>query len=853
MKKIVFLLFLINGLVFSQELEETIYVAAETFIANQNENTLKILTSQETNFKNEVKTKDEQLALVFLQCHKGYYLDQQSKLKDAIKTYEEALKRFNSNKLSTRSDFDIIESCLKPLGNLYTKTGDYTSAESTINQYIFLAKKTKNSNHQISGSINLAKLFQTLGDHKSVIKIIDSAFQLPNIPALKKANLQNIKATSLLALNDYKITSSQNPVSNSSSFDIEKNNSQIELKRGNYKRALVHFNKAKTLLNEANLDSRYLAKFYFQEAQLYYLLKNDNEALKKLQIAIKILLPNYTAHGLPDKNQLYAENTFIDIFDLYAEIHTNPEESLQSFDLSFHVSSLLGYNWTSQETKIFNETNNRIRSEKCITILFDYYNQTKNKKLLFKALQYSENNKVSTLKAIFQKKLRLKRFPNDSLLNKEYNLLKEQEQVSTLLIKEQLGSKKASNINVLNKKLRDISFQLKTLKEAINKEYSEEENSFSLKKLQNKLSQDDAILTEYFFGKKNLYQFVVSADDIKLNNILLDEKKNDDIINFIHLFDAPSAINNDISNYTKQAFNIYKLLNFRTLSVYKNVIIIPDGLLNFIPFETLLSSKTSTSSFSKMPFVIKNHNVAYNTSILFYLNEVEKSKNNKVLGFFPVFENTNQTLSYSIDEAHAIEKEMTSKLFMNANATKNNFIENASQYGIIHLSTHASSGDFIIPANMQFYNNTLLLNELYSMTIPANLVVMSACETGIGKQYKGEGAMSMARGFQYAGAKSLLFSLWQINDLSTSQIMQSFYKNYNKNESAFLANHYSKIAYLENENISNIKKSPYYWSAFVFYGSLETQKPKNTVFYIIFGILIILIALLLLLKYRKHE
>lgn len=855
MKKALFILFLISQstFLFSQDLEETIYVATETFIANQNETTLQTLNTQETNFKNVVKTKDEQLALVFLQCHKGYYLDQNSKLEEAIKIYEEALKRFNENELSKVSYFDIIENCLKPLGNLYTKTGDFTNAENTINQYIFLAKKTKNSNHQISGAINLAKLFQTLSDHKSVIKIIDDALKIPNIPASKKANLQNIKSTSLLALNDYEITSYQNPISNSSSFDVEKSNSQIELKKGNYKNALVYFNKAKTLLNKASLDSRYLAKFHFQEAQLYYLLKDENEALKKLQTALKTLLPNYKADGLPNKNQLYAENTFIDIFDLYAKIQTNPNDALQSFDLSFHVSNLLKYNWTSQETKIFNETNNRIRSEKYINILFDYYNQTKNKELLFKALQYSENNKVSTLKEIFEKKIRLKRFPDDSLLNTEYNLLKEQEQITTLLIKEQLGNNRASNINILNKEFSDINFQLKKIKDAINKKYSEEENSFSLKTLQNKLLQDDAVLTEYFFGKNDLYQFVVSADDIILNKISLDEKKKDEIINFIHLFDAPSVINNDIVNYTKQAFNIYKLLNFRALSVYKNVIIIPDGSLNFIPFETLLTSKTSTSSFSKMPFVVKKHNVAYNTSILFYLNEVEKSKNNKVLGFFPVFENTNQTLNYSIDEAHAIEKEMTSKLFMNADATKSNFIENASQYGIIHLSTHASSGNFITPANMQFYNNTILLNEMYSISITANLVVMSACETGVGKQYKGEGAMSMARGFQYAGAKNLLFSLWQINDLSTSQIMQSFYKNYNKHESAFHANHYSKIAYLENEAISNIKKSPYYWGAFVFYGSLETQQPKNTIFYIIFGILIILIALLLLLKYRKHE
>ncbi len=853
MKKLAFLLFLMSSFGFSQTLEETIYVAAETFIANKNETSLQVLNTQEAHFKNQVKTKDEQLALVFLQCHKGSYLDEHSKLNDAIKTYEDALKRFNHNKLSTFSDFDIIESCLKPLGNLYTKTDDFTNAESTINQYVFLAKKNKNINHQISGAINLAILFQTLGDHKTVIKIIENALKLPNISASKKANLLNIKTMSLLAINEYEKTLSEKPLTNSSSFNVEINNSQIELKKGNYERALVFFNKAKALLNSTNLDTRSLSKFYFEEAQLHYLLKNENEALKSLKTALKILLPNYKANGFPNKSQLYAENTFIDIFDLYAELQSNPNDALRSYDLSFHVSNLLGYNWTSQETKILNETHNRIRSEKCINILYNYYNQTKNKALLFKALQYSENNKVSTLKDIFQKKLRLQNFPNDSLLNKEFDLLKEQEHITTLLIKEQLGSNDASKINILNKTFSDINFELKTIEEAINKKHPEEKISFSLKTLQNKLLKDNIALTEYFFGKNDIYQFIIYTDEIILNKISLDEKKKDEIINFIHLFDTPSIINNDISNYTIQAFEIYKLLNFNKLSSYKNVLIIPDGSLNFIPFEALLTSKTNTYSFSKMPFVVKNQNIAYNTSILFYLNEIENSNNNKVLGFFPVFENTNQSLSYSIDEAKAIENQkMTSKLFMNAEASKINFIKNADQYGIIHLSTHASSGDFIVPANMKFYNDTLLLNELYSMDISANLVVMSACETGVGKQFKGEGTMSIARGFQYAGAKNLLFSLWQINDLSTSQIMQSFYKEYNNNKSGYISNHISKINYLENTNISNAKKSPYYWSAFVFYGAVNQPVNSNLSFYILIGIVIILIIVFLAFKLNNH-
>jgi CHAT domain-containing protein len=851
MNKLCFVFFLICSVSFSQNLEDAIYNAAETFIHNKNETSLKFLIQKESIFKNQVKTKDEQLALVFLQCHKAHYLDEHSKLKEAIATYEDALKRFNNNELSKFSDFDIIENCLKPLGNLYTKTGDYTNAVSTINQYLYLAEKNKNTKHKISGAINLAKLYQTLNKHETVLKIIEDASKLPNINKYQIELLQSIKINSLLVLNKYKEAHVLQSTDLLSAFETYKNQYTIAIQKNDYVGALKSFKKAKEHLDKANLTPRDLAKFYIEEARLYHLLKQPNNALKSLEQAGRILLPNFNKNKLPDQKDLYAENTFIDLFDLFAVIQNNTDTALKSYNLSFYVSELLQENWTSQEAKIFNTTNNRIRSEKCIDLLVNKYQQTNNKLFLFEAFQYSENNKASVLKDMYNKKMRLQQFPNDSLLIKEYDLLKTQEYYTGLLIKEQLGANKASIINRLSEKLSDISLQLKTIKTAISKTYPEKTNSLSLETLQKKLKEDYAVLIEYFFGNNTLYQFVISENDIEVERIELNTNIKRTIVNFIHLFDDASIINNDINIYTNQAFNVFELLKFNNISTYKNVVIIPDGLLNFIPFEALLTAKTTTTTFSKMPFVVKSHHVVYNSSATFYLITNKKDSNKGLLGFFPVFENTNQKLTYSINEAEAIKKEMNSDILMHSKASKTNFLNRASKYSILHLSTHASSGDFINPAHISFYDDTIILNELYSLDLNPNLVVLSACETGVGKLYKGEGAMSIARGFQYAGAENLLFSLWQINDLSTSQIMQSFYKHYNKQQSAFIANHHSKLEYLANQTISNIKKSPYYWSAFVYYGTLEKAKAYHPLFYITFGIIILLIVLLLFLKLNK--
>lgn len=854
MKKLSLIFFLIYGITSSQNLEETIYKAAETFISDTNNASLELLEQQEAIFKTQIKTKDEQLALVFLQCNKGYYLNTHSKLHKAISAYEAASKRFDTHALSKLSDFDIIESCLKPLGNLYTKTNNYTNAVNIINQYIFLAEKNKNINHQIGGAINLVKLYQTIGNHKTALNIIKKVNNLPHINRTKKEHLLKLKVISLAALKQFKAATLINNSIVSSAFHTYKNKYIIELQKGNHKNARLAFQKAKLHLAEANLSTRKLAVFYVEEAQLYHILKTPDSASKSLQRAIKALLPNFNNKGLPNKTDLYPENTFIDIFDLYAKVQSNTDVALKSFDLSFYVSNLLQHSWTSQETKIINETNNRNRSEICIDLLFKTYNKTKNKIFLFQAFQYSEHYKSSILKDLFNKRTRLRHFPKDSLLIKELRLLQEQERITNSLIKERLNTNYTSQINHLSKQLSDISIQIKTLQTTIKTKYPKANNThFSLETVQKKIAKDHAILMEYFYGKNTIYQFIISNKDIQLNAIPLSKDTKQSIINFIHLFNNASSINNDIGNFTFQAFNLFKLLKLNTIATSKHVVLIPDGLLNFIPFEALLSSKTKTTAFSKMPFLVKEHTIAYNSSLLFYLKGSQKNNNNRLLGFFPVFENTNQTLSYSINEANAIKEKMPSTVFMNANASKENFIKHLVNYDILHLSTHASSGNFTKPANITFYDDTMFLNELYSLNLKSNLVVLSACETGIGKLNKGAGAMSIARGFQYAGAENLLFSLWQINDLSTSEIMQSFYQNYSKNQSAFVANHNSKIEYLNNDTISNIKKSPYFWSAFVYYGSLEKAKSKKSTLYITFGVLIILIVLLLILKLKKYD
>ena len=833
-----------NG--FSQDLEDAIYTATESFIANPSPNALQVLNIRETKFKHQAKTKAEHMALVFLQCHKGFYLYNQSRLKEAISTYEESFKRFETHNLSKFSDFDVVESCLIPLGVLYTKTNDYTNAENIINQYIVLAEAKQNTKQKLSGVINLAQLYFTIGRFKSAIQLTYNHLNTSNIDPEQKEKLVAINMQSKVALgHDVHFND------DGGSFQHEKEY-RIALKNGDYAAAFKAFKSIHSETNNFQETKRDKAKRLLEEAQLYIVLKQYSNAVKTLDASLGALILNFKDITAVTYHDLYEENTFIDIFDMYASLEPNAELAIRYYDLSFYVSKLLRSSWTSQQSKIINQGSIKSRSEKCIALLYKIYQDTKDKSKIYKAFEYSERSKGSLVKEIFQKKLRLQQFPKDTLLLKEYELLRTQERITGALINERLNTNSVHAINELNKQLTTVSLNLKALHKYITNTYPNPLQDISLAAIQQRLTYDNAVALAYFYGKEAIYQFIIKPNDLQFNKIDITAAQEEDIRSYISFFNRTNAINDNVFRYTALAFKLYQLLGLNVVSAYQNIVLIPDGLLNFMPFETLIVKPTHTTTFANMPFLVKQHNVTYQPNAFIYIAEINVTDSKRLLGVFPVFENTSYTLDYSINEADAVIGAFPSTLLMKTEATKSNFMDEVANYGIVHLSTHATSGDFSTPAKIDFYDGTMYLNELYSMNLNSKLVVLSACETGIGRLYKGEGAMSIARGFQFAGVKNMLLSHWQVNDAATANIMAMFYGHYKTTKSASYANQQSKLSYLESESIPNIKKSPYYWGAFAYYGEIE--KPNTNIeigYFLVIGIVIIAIVVLLVFKYKR--
>ncbi|SHG92376.1 CHAT domain-containing protein [Winogradskyella jejuensis] len=858
MKNLFFLLFVLSiSLCFSQTLEEDIYASTEQFYSEPNLKNLQILNTEIKIYEPQLKTEDEYFAFINLIVNKAFYLSENNYLKQAISAYEKAHQLYTKNKVYS---YDIVEYCLIPLGILYHKTNAYIKAENITKHYISLAKQQDNKTQQISGSINLAKLYQSLNKHKSVISIVDKTLEFDGISKSQLQRLHSIKQTSLLLMKtnqDTLLLDGDIVFNTRDNLESLEQNYQLAKEKEDYKKAYSYFNQIKNKHLKNKLTSkREFARLSFEEAQLLYLLNEPNKALNELKNTLAILVPGFKTNQSLNETDLYPENTFIDVFDLLAAIEQNPTKKLLNYNLSFYVASLLDKETTNEESYFIKARANKNRSEKCIDILYQLYENKKSTSIIEQAINFAERNKVSYLKNNSIRKELLEKYSNnDTLLVKENQLLKEQKLLINRLLNFSTNQSYLKKQDSIRSRLIEISTTLKSLKETIDKKYAIRTTEIiTLESITSKLQKSKTGIVEYFYGKNAIYQFVFTKKDYAFNKIPIDATRTQEIVDFIGYFNDASKITNDIQAFTKDAYSIYRLLNFEAINSIDKAVVIPDGFINFIPFETLLTEKTATTAFSKMPFVIKNQALAYNSSLLFYLrNETERVDDN-LLGVFPVFKNSNQELIYTIDEAEAIEKQIPSKLLMHQFATKKNFINQAKDYSILHISTHASSGDFFKPATLSFSDGDLSLNNLYALNLKPNLVVLSACETGVGKLLKGEGVMSVASGFQYAGAENILFSLWQINDLSTSKIITEFYNHFSEGKSAIFSNKQSKIDYLNNETISNAKKSPYYWGAFIFYGDLQELKSSQQHNYLlVFGVLAVLIILFLAFKFYDRN
>lgn len=330
--------------------------------------------------------------------------------------------------------------------------------------------------------------------------------------------------------------------------------------------------------------------------------------------------------------------------------------------------------------------------------------------------------------------------------------------------------------------------------------------------------EDTETYIQYKFGTERLYALVLQQKNIRLFDIASSDEIREDILSFRHLVgDSESPL----AELKKQGYSIYQeLLAIFDLSG-KSITIIPDEEIFLLPFDALLLEPDQedyvgltyactflpSASFTKL-----DRNESRSTDDDFLIASPYYASG----GTFPTLPFASEEVSYVYE---AIGGDLLDK---EINAYKTQLVESLKGAKIFHFSGHAIAKEgqsYLALNNNNDRDSRLLLQEIHSLPLKADLVVLSACNTGVGKIIKGEGIASLSRGFLYGGAKSIVQSLWTINDQSTGEIIRSYYEQLKVGASKDQALLTAKRAFYDGAD--SFQRHPYYWAGLTVIGDKE--------------------------------
>ena len=360
--------------------------------------------------------------------------------------------------------------------------------------------------------------------------------------------------------------------------------------------------------------------------------------------------------------------------------------------------------------------------------------------------------------------------------------------------------------------------------------------SLDLETIRAKLVESDGLLISFSVSEKQLYTFVFEKTGERFLKTEFDDTTKKEIRDFYRFISKPSISKND-EDIKALSNSLYKKILENPLQEFKgkNLTIVADDLLHYLPFDVLQD---------KDKYVVMSFNVGYANSLssLLELKAKRSTARQNLLAFAPSFDDETKDsnerkfgkLHYNSEEVKTIENYVGGESYFDVDATLSNFMELAPKYQTIHLATHASANDEFADFSYLAFtkesdssnSNILYIKDLYNINLSSNMVVLSACQTGIGKLQKGQGMMSLSKGFYYAGAKSLVTTLWKINDKSNVSLMDYFYENLSEGKSKTEALRNAKLKYLENTE-DELLKHPYYWAGFVVSGNVEPLQSSN--------------------------
>lgn len=796
-----------------------------------------------------------------IKSHYGLLYMMQARYDLAIENLQTAIDIFEKN--NNAASLEAAQA-LVHLGNIYRSMGKYTQAEEQLNHALLIRQEKLPANHELIAAIynDLGLVYTQLDANKSIdfyemALNVYSTLHGKNDPkiAIANTNLGYVYHTEKLygdainyyetALGIWQIVYTQ-PHANTAL--VLMNLGQTYSAMGNQKAALEYYEKSLAMYETA------LGKKHPEVAFVYNLLGNEKIAQQKFdegllyyQKALIANIPDFNDDNIlstPTIKEFYNGRQLL--FSLMYKAQALEKkyfgETLKDADLILGLTTLqscdslidlLRQSATNESDKItLGGIANEIYGDG-VRIAYTLSDVSFRNRKLYRGLSFyfAEKSKSAVLQEAISD-TNAKSFANipNELLEEEKNL-----KAAIALIAQKLAQKPEveeekylrETIFTLNRAFQDFTKRLENqYPEYFNLKFNSAAPSIT--QLQSVLSHKTALIS-YFIDETNskLYTFVISKKKFSIDTKALPPEYDKYITGLRN-----SLFFQEINTFKVSAQTLYTLLMPAKIPrSVDDLVIIPTGRMGVIPFETLLR-KTSGEDFKTLPYLIRKYSLRYEFSAGLALQKNYISKPiSSALFCAPVTFPEKDGLSDlpgTEAEVNAIaslftQKNIKSTVYLNNNANEANIKSSSlKEFSLVHFATHGVVDEnspelsrIFLQTETGAEDGNLFAGEIYNLQLNADLVTLSACQTGLGKISKGEGVIGLSRALIYAGAKNIIVSFWSVADESTAQLMTNFYKQLLENPSA---NYSRDLRKAKLQLLNGQYSAPYYWAPFILIG-----------------------------------
>lgn len=735
------------------------------------------------------------------------------------------------------------------MGVVYKKLGKYDTALNYYQKTLDISKKTWGNHHLdvADAYLNISVIYQKKNQYLLAHNYLKKAIKI---------------RINLLGKNHPKLT------------EVYSVMGDINKESGQYKKASHNYLQALKILQKS-IDSNHpnIAKLYNSLGDLYFSQKKYKQSLDYYQKAIIQNTPNIKetkiTFNLKKKKHLNGlilleslrkkAKTIIQLNNNYNDNRYKKSIINTYFQCNTLIDKLRQAAFVEKDKILLGEIATEIY-QNAIIFISDLYKREKSPYLnnpLDTLFYFSEKNKAMVLnEALHENSAKyISKIP-DSILTLEQSLKTNY----TSFYKKVTNKLDTLNTLQYQNHLFQISQDQEELISYLEKNYPKyhklkhDLTTVKINDIQERLDEKSALLS-YVMTKNKLFLFTVTKNTTDIQPFSLPKNFDSTLNQFIKVlttYPNQKDTSKSYQNYTKTAHQIYTWILQKSLSKLNpkinSLIIIPDQKLNYLSFDALLydlpekKATDNSNNYASLPYITHKYKISYAFSATLWHETFNRIINNNASSFFGGFapnykrlvtsdsitQKENTSLPGAKEEVLQIAKILNGEAWIGKSANKKAFKQNACRYRILHLAMHALVDDqepmnssFIFTTTDTKEDRQLYASELYSTPISADLVVLSACNSGKGLLKKGEGLMSLSRTFMYAGCPSQIMSLWQVSDLSSKQIMITFYKELKKRKTINTALRNAKLKYINQIGHPNYSH-PFFWASFIPIGNMES-------------------------------